>query len=103
MASGVTSNDPEQSAAVASAYRQYADQIEQHGAVDPVVVRQLNTLGDIYADYREAKHRELTERASAHSRVANHARLLAARLESTSQAFIEQDAASATSLKTIAE
>jgi hypothetical protein len=103
MASGVISNDPDESTAVAIAYRQYADQIEQYGAVDPSTVQQLNALGDIYAEYKEAKQRELTERAGAHSRVANHARLLAARLEATAQAFIEQDETSAASLKTVAD
>jgi hypothetical protein len=103
MAQGVISNDPDESAAIANAYRQYADEIERYGAVDPAVVAQLNTLGDIYAEYREAKHRELTERAGAHSRVANQARLLAARLEATAQAFIEQDETSAAALKRVAD
>jgi Excreted virulence factor EspC, type VII ESX diderm len=103
MASGVISNDPDESAAVANAYRQYADQIEQYGAVDPSVVAQLNTLGDIYAEYKDAKQQELTERAGAHSRVANQARLLAAKLEATAQAFIEQDANSAASARSVTE
>jgi hypothetical protein len=98
MASGDISMDPDETTATANAWRQYADQIEQHGAVDPSVVEQLNTLGDIYAPYVEAKQRELSERAGAHQRVANHARLHASRLEATRQAFIEQDAAAAASL-----
>lgn len=103
MPSSEIANNPDESTSVANAYRQYADEIEQHGAIDPSVVAQLNTLGDIYADYKDAKQRELTERAGAHSRVANHARLLAARLEATAQAFIEQDEASAASINRVAD
>jgi hypothetical protein len=103
MASGVIQNDPDESAAVASAYRQYADQIEQYGAVDPSVAAQLNALGDVYAEYKDAKQRELAERAGAHSRVASQARLLAARLEATAQAFIEQDETSAASINKVAD
>ena len=103
MNSADISNHSDESAAVARAYRQYADEIEQYGAVDPAVIQQLNSLGDIYAEYKEAKQQELAERAGAHSRVANHARLLASRLEATAQAFTAQDEASAASLNAIAE
>jgi hypothetical protein len=103
MASADISMDPDETTATANAWRRYADQIEQYGAINPSVVEQLNTLGDIYAPYVEAKQRELTERAGAHSRVAIHARLHAARLEATRQAFIEQDAAGAASLNSVAD
>jgi hypothetical protein len=103
MASGDISMDVDETTANANAWRQYADEIEQYGAINPSVVEQLNTLGDIYAPYVEAKQRELAERASAHQRVANHARLHAARLEATRQAFIEQDEAGAVSLNSVAD
>lgn len=103
MASSDISMNPDETIATANAWRQYGDQIEQHGAVDASVVTQLNSLGDIYADYREAKLRELTERASAHQRVANHARLHASRLEATLQAFTEQDATGAASLNSVVD
>lgn len=104
MASGYwISQNPDENASVANAYRQWADEIEQYGAVDPQVVAQLQTLGDIYADYKDAKQQELTERAGAHSRLANQARLLASRLEATSQAFIEQDEASAGSVSSVTD
>jgi hypothetical protein len=103
MASGDISLDPDETTATANSWREYADQIEQHGAINPSVVGQLNALGDVYAHFKEAKHRELAERASAHQRVANHARLHAARLEATRQAFTEQDAAREASLNRIAD
>jgi len=103
MASGDISNDPDNSTAVANAYNRYAEQLEQHGAVDPHVLAQLDTLGDVYAPYKDAKLQELTARADAHSRVANHARRLASRLEATAQAFIAQDEASAGSIHTVAD
>jgi uncharacterized membrane protein len=91
MATGMISQNPEQNASAAGAYRQYADEIEQYGAVDPSVTAQLNTLGDLYAEYKEAKVAELNARAGAHSRVANHARAIADKLDTTSQRFLEQD------------
>lgn len=104
MAPGDITMHTEETTATATAWRQYADEIEQHGAPDPTVVQQLNSLGDVYHDYKEAKQRELAERASAHQRVANHARLHASRLEATVQAFTEQDETSATSVrKSVAE
>jgi hypothetical protein len=94
---------PEENTRAASAYQEYAQQIQDHGAVNPQDLAQLNTLGDLYSEYKSAKTYELNARADAHTRVANHARNLATNLNNTSQAFINQDETNAKSLQNAAD
>jgi hypothetical protein len=89
---------PEENAHNSSVYHEYANNIQQHGAVNPSDLAQLNTLGDLYSDYKSAKTYELNARADAHTRVANHARNLATNLNKTSQVFINQDETNAKSI-----
>jgi hypothetical protein len=101
MAPGDISIDPEATTATANAWRDYADQLEQHAATHAAAMGDaINTLGDVYADYKDAvQQRLIPEFYSAHRRVANGARLHASRLEATLQAFSEQDATGAASVK----
>ena len=101
MASGDISIDLEATAAAASKWRDYADQLEQHAASQEAAMRDaVNTLGDVYHDYKHAVLNHLIpEHHGAHRRVANGARLQASRLEATHQGFSEQDATSAASVK----
>jgi hypothetical protein len=89
---------PEENAHTSSVYHEYATKIQAHGAVNPSDLTQLNSLGDLYSDYKSAKTYELNARADAHTRVANHARNLATNLNNTSQAFINQDETNAKSI-----
>jgi hypothetical protein len=100
-ASGDISIDSEAASATATAWRAYADQLEQHAASHVAAMGDaIQTLGDVYADYKDAvQQRLIPEFVGAHQRVANRARLHASRLEATTQAFGEQDANSAASVK----
>jgi hypothetical protein len=101
MANDLIAQHPEQNNITANAYHAYADQIKAHGAVNPNDLTQLNSLGDLYSDYKSAKTYELNARADAHTRVSNHAKNLATNLNNTSQAFIIQDENNAKSFQNI--
>jgi hypothetical protein len=91
--------DTDEAAAVAAAWREYGDRVERHGAADPQALTQLRTgLGDIYADFVDAKAIEQRERAAAYQRVAAQSRLHADRLDRTARTFDEQDAANSVPL-----
>jgi hypothetical protein len=91
--------DTDEATAVAAAWRDYGDRVEQHGAADPHSLAQLRTgLGDIYADFVDAKVIEQQERAAAYQRVAAQSRLHADHLERTVRTFDEQDAANSVPL-----
>lgn len=96
--------DTEEAAAVVAAWRDYGDQVEQHGMADPGAIAQLRlALGDTYADFVDAKVTEQQQRAAAYARVAAHSRLHAERLERTRRTFDEQDAASSVPMTAIAQ
>jgi uncharacterized protein YukE len=103
MANDLIAQHPEENAHTASVFHDYANQIQAHGAVNPNDLAQLNTLGDLYSDYKSAKTYELNARADAHTRVANHARNLATNLNKTSQAFINQDETNAKSFQNLTD
>ena len=91
--------DTDEAAAVAAAWREYGDRVERHGAADPHALEQLRAgLGDIYAEFIDAKVIEQQERAAAYQRVAAQSRLHADRLDRTIQTFAEQDAANSAPL-----
>jgi hypothetical protein len=100
---GLIAQHPEENKKTASAYQDYAQQLQDYGAVNPNDLVQIGQLGDLYQDYKLAKTNELNARADAHTRVANHARNLANNLNNTSTAFISQDETNANSLNSIAD
>jgi hypothetical protein len=84
--------DTDRAAAAAAQWREYADQVERHGRTQHVPIPELRILlGDIYADFVDAKEREYGERESAYLRVAEHARRHADKLDGTRQDFIAAD------------
>lgn len=95
--------DFDEAAATAQQWRQFADEVERRGAVDPAMSGQLRqALGDLYADYVDGEQRRLTARQGAYQRVAEQARRMAERLENTKNAFAAQDAAGASALNRLA-
>ena len=91
--------DTDEATAVAAAWREYGDRVEQHGATDPHSLAQLRAgLGDIYSEFVDAKVIEAQERAAAYQRVATQSRLHAEHLERTASTFVEQDTANSVPL-----
>lgn len=103
MADQPISLDTDEAALAVQQWREYADQIEQHGAADPAPIMQLRqALGDTYADFVDAKATEQDARVSAYQRVAAQSRRHAEHLERTRAGFEQQDGANADSLNDIA-
>ena len=84
--------DPAAAAATADQWREYADQVEQHGQRQHVPIGELpSLLGDVYGEYVEAKIGEYQARQAAYQRVATQAREHARKLETTRQTFVVGD------------
>lgn len=84
--------DTDSAAASAAQWRDYAEQLERHGQHQHVPAEALPALlGDVYADYTDAKIGEYQARTAAYSRVAQQARAHAAKLENTSAQFTAAD------------
>ena len=84
MPDDVVSLDSEAADAAIARWRAYADSVHRHGALDPGLVSQLReTLGDIYAEFIDAKVLEQQARAGAYQRVAAQAHAHADKLANT--------------------
>lgn len=84
--------DTEAAAATAAEWRGYADQVEQHGGHRHVPLEQLRTaLGDVYAEYVQAKGEEYQARQAAYQRVADRARGHADHLDGTRRILTNVD------------
>jgi hypothetical protein len=85
--------DSEETAAAIAQWRDYAEQVENHGASNPALLAHLrNALGDTYADFTDAKVLEQQERTAAYRRVAAQARSHADKLANTRTNFDAADA-----------
>jgi hypothetical protein len=84
--------DTDSAAASAARWRDYAEQLERHGQRQQVPAESLpSLLGDVYADYTDAKIAEYEARTAAYGRVAQQARAHAAKLENTRAQFTAAD------------
>ena len=84
--------ETDSAAASAADWREYADVIEGHGQHQHVPIEELPALlGDVYADYTDAKAAEYEARTAAYQRVAAQARAHADKLDITRQDFTAAD------------
>ena len=95
--------DPDVVAVTAADWGAYAEALEQHGQLQHVPLAELPALlGDVYADYTEAKAAEYEARTAAYQRVAAQARAHAEKLGNTRQQFIAADDDSAQRITAVA-
>jgi hypothetical protein len=84
--------DTDEATTVSARWRAYADRVEQHGAADPAAPEALRqALGEMYADFIDAKVVEQRERAAAYQRVSAQARKHADKLDTTVALFESAD------------
>lgn len=94
--------DTDEAAKVAALWCQYADMVERHGAHQYVSIEELRqAVGDIYADYVDAKAGEYEQRHAAYSRVAAHARGHAEKLERSRAGIESVDAEGAARINSV--
>lgn len=84
--------DADAATATAAAWRDYAAELRAHGNHRPVPVEVLRgALGDVYADYADAKAEEYAARQGAYERLARHAEAHADRLDGTREIITRTD------------